>query len=40
MFEADFEVAPDIQIELMIARWKSLDVGYPTQVEFLNLELI
>ena len=40
MFQADFEVAPDIQIELMIARWKALDVDFPTQVEFLNLELI
>ena len=40
MFQADFEVAPDIQIELMIARWKSLDVHFPKKVEFLNLELI
>ena len=29
-----------IKIKLMIACWKALDVFYPTQVEFLNLELI
>ena len=40
MFQAEFEVLPGIQIELMIARWKAMDVEYPTQVEFLNLELI
>ena len=31
-FQPDFEALPSIQIELMIARWKALDVGYPTQV--------
>ena len=39
-FQPDFEVLLGIQIELMIARWKALDVDYPTQVEFPNLELI
>ena len=40
MFQAEFEVVPGIQIELMIARWKALDVYLPTQVEYMNLELI
>ena len=40
MFQADFEVSPDIQIELIIARWKALDVYFPTEVEIMNLELI
>ena len=31
---------PEVKIELMIARWKSLDFYYPTQVQFSNLELI
>ena len=31
---------PEVQIELMIARWKALDVCYPTQVEFFNLDVI
>ena len=39
-FGDDFEALPEVQIELMIARWKSLDVYYPTQVEFLDLDVI
>ena len=35
-----FGALPSIKIKLMIVRWKALDVGYPTQVEFFNLELI
>ena len=35
-----FGALPKVQIELMIARWKSLDVFYPTQVEFFNLDVI
>ena len=36
-FQADFEALPEVQIEFMIARWKSLSVYYPTQVEFIEL---
>ena len=39
-FEPVFEALPEVQIELMIARWKALDVYYPTQVEFLDLDVI
>ena len=39
-FEPIFGALPEVQIELMIARWKALSVYYPTQVEFFNLELI
>ena len=35
-----FGALPKVQIALMIARWKALDVFYPTRVEFFNLELI
>ena len=35
-----FEALPKVQIELMIARWNALDVFYPTQVEFFNLDVI
>ena len=37
-FEPIFEALPEVQIELMIARWKALDVFYPTQLECFNLE--
>ena len=39
-FEPDFETLHEVQIELMIARWKALDVFYPTQVEVCNLDVI
>ena len=39
-FGPTFGELPEVQIELMIAHWKALDVCYPTQVEFFNLELI
>ena len=39
-FEPVFEALPEVQIELMIARWKSLPVYFPTQVEVLNLDVI
>ena len=39
-FEPIFEELPEVQIELMIACWKGLDVYYPTQVEFLDLDVI
>ena len=39
-FGGDFEALKKFKIECMIARWKSLDVCYPTQVEFLNLDFI
>ena len=39
-FGPAFGALPEVKIKLMIARWKSLDVFYPTQVEFFNLELI
>ena len=35
-----FKALPEVKIELIIARWKSMDVCYPTQVEFSNLEVI
>ena len=36
----NFEALPEVQIELMIARWKSLPIYFPTQVEFLDLDVI
>ena len=39
-FEPIFGALSKVQIELMIARWKALDVCYPTQVEFFNLDVI
>ena len=39
-FGADFEALHEVQIELMIARWKYEDVYIPTQVEFGNLDVI
>lgn len=36
-FPPVFGALPGIQIELMIARWKGMDVYFPTQVEFSNL---
>ena len=36
-FGADFEVVLEVKIKWRIARWKSLPVQFPTQVEFLNL---
>ena len=39
-FGADFEALTEVQIRLMIARWKYLYVYYPTQVEFLDLDVI
>ena len=39
-FDLIFEALPEVQIELMIARWKSLDVYYPTQVELLDFDVI
>ena len=39
-FEPVFEALPEVQIELMIARWKALSIYYPTQVEFLDLDVI
>ena len=35
-----FEALPEVQIELMIARWKALSVYYPTQLEFFDLDVI
>ena len=35
-----FGELPKVKIELMIACWKALDVFYPTQVEFFNLDVI
>ena len=32
IFKPAFGALNGIQIELMIARWKALDVGYPNQV--------
>ena len=40
IFGADFEALPEVQIELMIAHLKALSVYYPTQVEFLYLDVI
>ena len=39
-FVALVEGLPGVQIRCKIARWKGLGVYFPTQVEFLNLELI
>ena len=39
-FEPVFEALPEVQIDLMIAHWKSLSVYYPTQVEFFDLDVI
>ena len=39
-FEPIFWALPEAKIDLMIARWKTLSVCYPTQVEFFNLEFI
>ena len=39
-FQPIFGALPGIKIKLMIACWKALDVFYPSQVEFPNLELI
>ena len=39
-FEHVFEALNEVQIELMIARWKSLSVYYPTLVEFLDWDVI
>ena len=39
-FGADFEALPKVQIEPKIGNWKSLPVYFPTQVEFLNLDVI
>ena len=39
-FQPAFGALSSIKIKLMIACWKALDVCYPEQVEFPNLELI
>ena len=39
-FGGDFEALSKVEIELMITLWKALDVCYPTQVEFFNLDVI
>ena len=39
-FQPAFGALPDIKIKLMLACWKALDVCYPAQVAFPNLELI
>ena len=39
-FEPIFWALLEVQIELMIARWKDLSVCYPNQVEFFNLDFI
>ena len=39
-FGTIFGALPEVQIELMIALWNALDVFYPTQVEFFNLDVI
>ena len=39
-FGGAFEALSKDKIDLMIARWKALDVYYPTQVEFLDLDVI
>ena len=39
-FEPSFGGLHEVQIELMIALWKALSVCYPTQVEFLDLDVI
>ena len=39
-FGGDFEALYEVQIDLMIAHWKALDVCYPTQVECFNLDVI
>ena len=36
-FQAQFEAPPEVKIELMIARWKSQPIYFPTQVEFIDL---
>ena len=38
--EPVFEALPEVQIKLIITRWKALSGYYPTQVEFFNLEFI
>ena len=39
-FEPDFGALPEVQIDLMIARWKALSIFYPTQFPFLDLDVI
>ena len=39
-FGGDFEARPEVEIELMIARWKSLSIYVLTQVEFLDFDVI
>ena len=35
-----FGALPEVQIDLMIARWKALDFCYPTQVKIFNFDVI
>ena len=35
-----FEGLPGVQIRCRIAHWKGMEVYFPTQLEFLNWELI
>ena len=39
-FDPVFEALSEVQIELIIARWRALSVFFPTQVEFLDLDFI
>ena len=39
-FQPVFGALSEVKIKLIIAFWKALDVCYPTQLEFPNLELI
>ena len=39
-FGADFEALPEVQVAPKCTCWKALPVYFPTQVEFLNLDVI
>ena len=39
-FEPISGALPEVQTEIMIDRWKSMPIYFPTQVEFLDLDVI